>query len=332
MYLGIDLHKRYAQVAVIDSEGKIVEEVRVENANLDDLARRYAGAKAVIEATSNYYNVYDTLAEYLDVTVAHPGKLTLIAQSDKKTDRVDAKELARLLRLNSVPESYVPTDEIREARALVRGRQTLIEDRTKFANKIHGLLADNGITREVKPLSVKGREFLRELSLPSPWDALLESYLDVIKTLTEKISQLEAAIEERAGSLTETQLLMTIPGVSYYSALLIYAELGEVGRFDSHKEVVSYMGLNPTIRESGDSRIEGGISKRGSGRVRWILVQSAYTAVYTCDDEYLSRFFHRLNNRMNSKKAIVATARKLLVSMYYMLNREEVYDPPGVSS
>ncbi len=143
---------------------------------------------------------------------------------------------------------------------------------------------------------------LQELSLPSPWDALLESYLDVIKTLTEKISQLEAAIEERAGSLTETQLLMTIPGVSYYSALLIYAELGEVGRFDSHKEVVSYMGLNPTIRESGDSRIEGGISKRGSGRVRWILVQSAYTAVYTCDDEYLSRFFHRLNNRMNSEE------------------------------
>ena len=114
--------------------------------------------------------------------------------------------------------------------------------------------------------------------------------------------------------------------------MLIYAELGEVDRFDSHKEVVSYMGLNPTIRESGDSRIEGGISKRGSGRVRWILVQSAYSAVYTCKDEYLSRFFHRLNRRMNPKKAIVATARKLLVSMYYMLVREEVYDPPGVSA
>jgi transposase len=194
------------------------------------------------------------------------------------------------------------------------------------------LLADTGVTREVKPLSVKGREFLRELSLPSPWDALLESYLDVIKTLTEKISQLESTIEERAGSLTETQLLMTIPGVSYYPALLIYAEVGGIDRFDNHKEGVSYMGLNPVIRESGDSWIEGSISKRGSGQVRWILVQSTYTAVYTCEDEYLSRFFHRLNSRMNSKKAIVVTARKLLVSMYYMLNREEVYDPPGVST
>jgi transposase len=332
MFVGIDLHKRYAQVAVLDDAGEIVEEVRVRNANLDEFAQRYAGATAAIEATSNYYHVHDTLSEYLDVVVAHPGKLKLIADSDKKTDRVDAKELARLVRLNSVPESYVPTDEIREARALVRGRQTLVEDRTKFVNKIHGVLADTGITRKVKPLSVEGREFLRELSLPAPWDELLASYLDIIDTLTEQMDQIEALIEDRAGSLKETQLLMTIPGVSYYSALLIYAELGEVDRFDSHKEVVRYMGLNPTIRESGDSRIEGGISKRGSGRVRWILVQSTYSAVYTSEDEYLSRFFNRLDSRMNSKKAIVATARKLLVSMYYMLDREEVYNPPGVSA
>ena len=332
MYLGIDVHKRYAQVAVMDEAGEIVEEVRVENANLDELAQRYAGAEAAIEATSNYYHIHDTLSEHLDVTVAHPKELNQIADTDKKTDRVDAKELARMIRLNSVPESYVPTDEIREARALVRGRQKLVENRTEYANKIHGLLSDHGITDDVKPLSVKGREFLRELSLPAPWNTLLESFLNVIESLSDEIEHVEAAIEERAGSLKETQLLMTIPGVSYYSALTIYAELGEIDRFDGHKEVVSYVGLNPVIRESGDSRIEGGISKRGSGRVRWILVQSAYVAVHTCNDEYLSRFYNRIANRKNSKKAIVATARKLLVSIYHMLDRGEVYNPPGVST
>jgi len=332
MYLGIDIHKRYAQVAVMNEPGELVEEVRVENANLDDLAQRYAGAKAAIEATSNYYHIYDTLSEQLDVTVAHPKKLNLIADTDKKTDRVDAKELARMVRLNSVPESYVPTDEIREARALVRGRQKLVENRTEYANKIHGLLSDHGITQKVKPLSVKGREFLRELSLPTPWDTLLESYIEMIETLTDEIAQLDEAIEERAGSLKETQLLMSIPGVSYYSALMIYAELGEIDRFDRDKEAVSYVGLNPVIRESSDSRFEGGISKRGSGRVRWILVQCAQTAVHTCNDEYLSRFYDRLAGKKGSQKAIVATARKLLVSIYHMLDRDEVYDPPGVSS
>jgi transposase len=332
MYLGIDVHKRYAQVAVMDEAGEIVEEVRVENANLDDLAQRYAGAQAALEATSNYYHIHDTLSQHLDVTVAHPKKLNQIADTDKKTDRVDAKELARMIRLNSVPESYVPTDEVREARALVRGRQTLVENRTKYANKIHGLLSDHGITEDVKPLTREGREFLRELSLPAPCSALLESYLELIETLTEEIRELEETIEERAGSLKETQLLMTIPGVSYYTALTIYAEVGEINRFDGDKEVVSYVGLNPVIRESGDSRIEGSISKRGSGRVRWLLVQAANTAVHTCDDEYLSRFYDRLANRKNSQKAIVATARKMLVSIYHMLDRGEPYDPPGVSA
>jgi len=332
MYLGIDVHKRYAQVAVMDEAGEIVEEVRVENANLDDLAQRYAGAQAALEATSNYYHIHDTLSEHLDVTVAHPKELNQIADTDKKTDRVDAKELARMVRLNSVPESYVPTDKVREARAQVRGRQTLVENRTKYANKIHGLLSDHGITEDVKPLSVEGREFLRELSLPTPWDTLLESYLEVIETLTEEIQNLEKTIEERAGSLRETQLLMTIPGVSYYTALTIYAELGEIERFNGDKEVVSYVGLNPVIRESGDSRIEGSISKRGSGSVRWLLVQAAHNAVHTCNDEYLSRFYERLASRKNSQKAIVATARKMLVSIYHMLDRGEVYDPPGVSA
>ena len=332
MYLGIDVHKRYAQVAVMDEAGKIVEEVRVENANLDDLAQRYAGAQAVLEATSNYYHIHDTLSEHLDVTVAHPKKINQIADTDKKTDRVDAKELARMLRLNSVPESYVPSEEVREARALVRGRQTLVENRTKYANKVHGLLSDHGITEDVKPLSVEGREFLRELSIPTPWDELLDSYLDLIESLTEEIQKLEETIEERAGSLKETQLLMSIPGVSYFTALTIYAEVGDIRRFDRDKEVVSYVGLNPVIRESGDSRIEGSISKRGSGRVRWLLVQAANTAVHTCNDEYLSRFYDRLASRKNSQKAIVATARKMLVSIYHMLDRGEVYDPPGVSA
>ena len=107
----------------------------------------------MLEATSNYHHIHDALSEHLDVTVAHPKKINKIADTDKKTDRVDAKELARMFRLNSVPESYVPTEQVREARALVRGRQTPVENRTKYANKVHGLLSDHGITEDVKPLN-----------------------------------------------------------------------------------------------------------------------------------------------------------------------------------
>ena len=332
MFLGIDIHKREAQVAVRNDDGKVIEEVRVQNTDLEDIAQRYAGGKALLEATTNYFYIYDMLSEYLDVVVGHPPKLNAIAETDKKTDRIDAKELSRLVRVGNVPESYVPTDEIRECRALVRGRISLVQDRTSFANKIHSLLLDNGITRRVKPLSKKGRAFLDELSLPAPWDGLLVSYLSVIDTLTEEIEQLDERIEDRAAVLDETQLLMTIPGVSHYSALVIYAELGGIERFTNAKEVVRYVGLNPVIRESGDSRFEGSISKKGSGKVRWILVQAVHSAVHTVEDEYLSRFYHRIEHRKNKQKAAVATARKLLVSIYHMLDRDEVYDPPGVKT
>ena len=332
MYLGIDIHKSDAQVAVMNEDGGIEAELRVKNDNLEELAQQYAGSEAAIEATSGYYHIYKTLSAFLDVKVADPNQLHSIATSDKKTDRVDAKELARLLRLDAIPECYVPSEDIRKYRALVRGRSSLVENRTEIANKVQSLLTEQGVSRSVKPLSETGREFLTELSLPTPWDKLLDSYLSMIETLTEEIEQLDAVIEDIAGSLEETQLLMTIPGVSYYSALLIYAEIGEIERFETAKQLVSYVGLNPIVRESGDSRYEGGISKRGPGNVRWMLVQSSHVAVHTCNDEYLSRFYNRLDSRKSGKKAIVATARKLLVTMYHMLDRQEVYDPPGVSS
>lgn len=315
----------------MDEDGEIVAERRVPNDDLGDFAADYAGGKAAIEATSNYYHIYEVLSEHLEVQVANPNKLQTIASSDKKTDRVDANQLARLCRLDSVPESYVPAEEIRECRVLVRGRTKLVQERTEMVNKIHGLLTDQGITQTIKPLSVAGREVLADLSLPTPWDELLESYLEIVDTLSAQIERLDDLIAKIAAAREETQLLMSIPGVSHYSAVLLYAEIGEVDRFDTAKQVVSYVGLNPVVRESGDSRFEGSISKRGPGIVRWQLVQSSYVAVHTCQDEYLGRFYDRLNGRKDSKTAIVATARKMLVSLYHMLDRQEVYDPPGVS-
>jgi len=147
---------------------------------------------------------------------------------------------------------------------------------------------------------------------------------------------------------------MGIPGISHHSALVIYAELSGIDRFDRAKEVVRYVGLNWVIRESGDSRFEGSISKKGvrEGAVNsyrstaidseiklnketvlpTTVIQAVHSVVHTVDDEYLSRFYHRIERRKNKFKPTVATARKLLVSIYHMLDRNEVYDPPGVRS
>lgn len=332
MHIGMDIHKRYAQVAVLDENGQFLEETRVENASLDEFAQRYAGATVALEATSNYHHIQDTLSQYLDVKVADPEEVKLIAHSMQKSDSLDARRLARLARVEAVPECHVPSELRRECRALVRGRHSLVEERKDHANRVHELLNQHGITRNVKPLSDSGRERLRDWEVPEPWDEIVESNLQMIESLSEEIEKLDEMIEQQARSIEDVELVMTSPGLSFYSALTTYAELGDVDRFDSAKQAVNYVGLDPTIRESGDSRKEGGISKQGPAHLRWVLVQAANVAVHTCEDEYLSRFYHRLDKRKPSKVAIVATARKLLESIYHMLDRQEVYDPPGVSS
>jgi transposase len=203
--------------------------------------------------------------------------------------------------------SYVPSDEIRERRALVRGRKRLVEKRTDSMNEVHALLGKYGIAYDWDPFSQEGREFLtgEDLSFDHFGEMLMESFLTLIDDLTAQIEKIETLIEEIAASLPETQLLMTIPGVSFYSSLLITAEIDEIARFASANQVVSYAGLDPVVRESGDSRTEGGISKRGSRELRWILVQCANVAVNRCHDPYLGRFYARLKRRKNHQIALL---------------------------
>jgi transposase len=333
-YVGVDVHKTKSQVAVIDEYGEIEEEVRVKNANLDEIAQKYAGSEAALEATSNYFTIYDTLDEHLDVTLANPLKANWLANQKQKNDRVDAKKLARFLRMNEVPESYVPPKELRKYRTLARGRKKLTNKQNDFQNEVHALLDQQGITHTGSLWSDEGREFLAELTLDEPWQLLLDQWLEAIDEFDVKIKRTQRKIETMAKQLEEMELLMSAPGIAAYSGLMTYGEIGEVDRFDRANEVVSYAGLDPVVRESGDSRTEGGISKQGNGYLRWILVQCANTAVHNAKDPYLSEFYWRLRDGRNKphKVAIVATARKLLVSLFHMLKNEEVYDPPEVSA
>jgi len=329
-YIGIDVHKRQSQVAVVDDDGSTQREIRLDNADLEEFAAEYDESQAVLEATSNYYAIYDVLDKYLDVSVAHPTKLAWIAKSRQKTDEADASKLAELLRLDAVPESYVPPEEIRECRALARGRKKLVEKRTDAKNEVHAILDQNAL-RIDSPFTDEGREELAALDLEGSDQVMLEQWLGMVDDLDARIKELDREIVEMSKSISEVDLLMTIPGVASYSGLMIYGEIGEIDRFDRAKELVSYAGLDPTVRESGDSRTEGPISKEGSEYLRHTLVQCANIAVHNCDDPYLSEFYERLRRRGKPHQvAIVATARKLLVSIFHMLTKEEVYDPPPV--
>jgi transposase len=332
-YIGIDVHKKASSVVVLpedQTENDPIEEIRVKNANLDDLAARYSGSSAVLEATSNYFTIYETLSEHLDVTLANPLQLDWITAAAQKTDDIDAEKLASLLKVDMVPESYVPPKEIRRRRELTRSRQRLVKEQTRFKNEIHALLDRHGILYEGDLFSQAGLEFLEELELAEPGEMLLEQWLELIADLEAKQADVDEKIAETAAEVEAVQRLVTIPGVGPYRGLVIHAELGEIDRFESGDAVVSYAGLDPTVHESADSRTEGSISKRGNSQLREVVVSAAKTAVHTSEDPYLSEFYWRLRDGKNKPALVarVATGRKLLVSVYHMLRKEEPYDPP----
>ncbi len=152
--IGLDVHKRYSYAAIVDDLGEIIEEVRIENTkqSLEQLAMKYKGAKAVIEATGNYRFIYDVLENYMEVKLAHPYKTRIIAEARIKNDKLDAKMLAHLLRANLIAENYVPPKEVRELRDPTRTRKALIEDRLK--NRVHAILS-RGIIDYPNPFTKK---------------------------------------------------------------------------------------------------------------------------------------------------------------------------------
>jgi transposase len=330
MYLGIDTHTRYSQVAVVDDDGDLQDEIRLPNDRLDELAEQYAGGEAAIEASGHYRPIYERLDEHLDVTLVNPGKNRLIAEASVKTDRVDAKRLAQMLRTDMLAESYVPSDDIRTLRDLVRTRKALVEERTAEKNRVRAVLKRTDNAYDSALFGPTGREYLAELSLSEADRLIVEAHLAVIEEYDTQIERLEAEIEAEVLESEAAQLLLSIPGVGQSTAALVVAEVGEIEWFDRHEELVSYAGLDPMVHQSGEKEVHGSISKEGSAPLRWALVQAAHVSVRY--DEYPGNFYTRLKERKNHQIAIVATARKLLVSMFYMLQRRELYDPPEVSA
>ena len=273
-----------------------------------------------MEAGRFWQPVYEYLTERgYAVKLAHPLKTRLIADVKIKTDASDSEALAQLLKLDWLPTAYVPPRETRESRELVREYTYLVQQRTRFKNKIYGELEKRGIDLVGNPFTKKGRATLKELGVRS-----IDDCLAVIEVLNERIKKLQMELRARAES-EDARLLMTIPGVGYFSALTILAEIADINRFPDPEQLCAYAGLVPSLRQSGPTQRLGRITKEGSSLLRWVLVECAWMHVNHLKDTKLTRFFYKLARRKGRKIAIVATARKLLVTVYWMLKRREEF-------
>lgn len=328
---GLDVHKRYTTFCVMDEAGKILTQGRCPN---DELPLHPAFSlkdkkRAVMEAGGNWYAVYDRLEPAVDeLLLAHPLRVRAIASARVKTDEIDARTLAHLLRADLIPPAYVPPKAVRQLRELLRYRQDLVKQRTALKNRVHALLARQGDISPVTDLfGTSGRRWLRELDAEPQQRYQLDGYLRVLDCLTEQIKDVDKLVTKRCSGDPAAMLLTTIPGIAALSALTILAEIGDVGRFLDSSHLVSFAGLSPRVRSSGGKTRMGGITHQGPSALRWVLIEATQIAVRK--PGRLQDRYRRLCRGKHPAVAITACARELLVAIYHMLSRGDAFRAGG---
>jgi transposase len=309
----------------------VVQELSIPNdtegvEQLGRLLQTYGEARIALESTGNLWTrVYDGLSQQgHKVILANPYKTRIIAEAKIKNDKMDARVLADLVRADLVAESYVPDTETREQRALLRHRRSLVEETVAVKNRIHNLLDKYDLKPTFTDLFGKqGREWLATLQLRPVDRTILDVDLKQFHSLEESINDLTVKIAQEAITRPDVKLLMGFTGIDYYSAMLLTSEMGPVTRFPSAKKLVSYAGLAPGSRQSAEHTFHGRITKQGNKYIRWILIEAAQNA--SRYDPKLQGFYQRVASRRGHQKAITAVARKMLVSIYYVLKRHEEY-------
>jgi len=329
-FTGIDLHKRTSFVTTIDEEGKIVQKDNLcsrPGEILGFLKKLDGTNKIVIESSSSWYWLYDALTEAgYSVVISHPLKTKAIASAKIKNDKVDSHMLAQLLRAGLIPTVHVSTLETRKLKELLRHRSRLVRDVTRMKNRIHTILAKNNCHVPYSDLfGVQGMMHLKQVCLPDYHRHQVETYLSIYKELLKQIEPLNQTIRTLAKEDSNAQLLTSIPGIGPITAMFIMAEVESIDRFPSYRNLASYAGLVPSLDASGDKHRLGRITKQGSPWLRTAMIEAAHV-VPRLNNRKLNLFFRKRIVRGGYRKAIVATAHKMLQIVYYVLKNQTPYE------
>jgi transposase len=326
--IGLDVHRDFCVVAICE-DGQVRSGARVPSTpeGLTLLAESLMSSDRVaLEVTGSCWEVARILAPHVDRVVVVSPDDTGITRARAKTDRLDARTLARLLWAGELESVWMPDERCRVLRRRLARREQLVHARSRAKNEIHAVLHRR---LQGKPpcadlFGVKGRRWLAGLELPVEERESVDAGIRQIEFLDSEIDAVERLIAQQALGWPEIRRLMTVPGVNLICAATFIAAIGDVSRFLTSRKLVAYLGLDPKVRQSGDAPARSGpISKRGSAAARWALVEAAWSVVLQPGP--LHAFYDRTRARRGHGKAIVATARKLAVLFWCMLKRREDY-------
>ncbi len=324
--IGLDVHREFAEVAIWEDG---IVRLAGQIATTPEALRLFAESlceldEVAIEATCNTHAIARLLERHVGrVVVSNPMKTRAIAEAKVKTDKVDARVLAELLAADYLPSVWIADDETHALRRQVARRAHIVRQRTRLKNRVQSILHRNLIPRcpAADLFGHKGRSWLAGQELPLDERQAAEALLRQLDFHGEELKLIDAELARVALRREEVKRLMTIPGVDATVALSIVAAVGDFGRFRSPEKLVSYLGLNPRVRQSGGQPASHGrITKQGRAHARGMLVGAAAKTPGP-----LCAFYERLRARRGMQIAVVATARKLAVLCWHLIAKGEDY-------
>jgi len=328
VYVGIDVHRKRSQVAVVTEDGQVRLNKNVVNGSepmlrlIGDLP---SGTPVAFEAAFGWGWLVQLLEDYgFDPHLVHPLRCKAIASARLKNDKVDAAILAQLLRADLLPEAWIAPPDVRQLRAVLRHRTSLVRLGTRLRNRIHAVAADHGYDRPASYWTGPGRGWLAELDLPATSREIVTDCLTVIDALAPVIDRINGELHARAKADPRVKVLTTLPGVGEFTALVMLAEIGDISRFASARKLASWAGLTPTVRGSDLKVRHGHISKQGSAHLRWVMNQAAQTAKRSPE---FAATYAAIAKRRGKQIATIAIARKLLTRSWHLLADTQATGP-----
>jgi transposase len=347
LIIAFDSHKRYSQVCVETKEGKRLAEERIQHrrGNIKEFLSRWDyGTPVAIETIGNWYWLVDEIeAAGMEPRLVHAHKAKLMIGSVNKTDKLDARGLNMLQRCGTLPTVWIPSGELRDKRELARTRMVFAVQRTKLKNRIHSVLAKYGLQDQFEDISDifggSGRQRLASVKelLPHQTRFTLEQLLETLDHIEVQIRELEKQMRTAFGETEEVRLLQTLPGVGFILAVVIWQEIGDVGRFASSGQLTSYGGTCPRIHSSGDKSRFGPLRNDVNHYLKWAFSEAGNSVAVNRNrmgNSKIAQLYNRIRLKRGHAKAVGAVARQLAEASYWMLKKKEAYREPetGVST
>ena len=324
-YFGVDLHRNQFTVCMIAENGReYLAEYR-----LEQLARFTAKLRktdeVAVEVTGNTRLFYDAVTPHVaKVVVVNPTQFRVIRDSVKKTDKHDAKLLALYLSKEMLPEVRMKDKLHAQLASLTQTRDTLVKQRTALKNKVNNILSAHGVNLKKEALGSEKR--LDEI-LAMSFDAIVKTELRVIisqiRACNASIAELETTIKAEGSNLPGHKNLRSIKGIGDLGATILLSVIGDIEDFAHPGKLAAYFGIVPRVRNSNETEHSGRITKRGAKLARTALVQCSMIAMRY--SPYLAKFYHRIQVRRGTGKAIIALAKKFLGVIYNTLKNDWVF-------